>query len=66
MSKSGENVTANVPLRESYQPADLLRRGYQPKLQTGEIPQPPHVGSSVVTPVVTNAPANQGSKGKDK
>jgi hypothetical protein len=51
----GEKETAtNVPLRESYQP-DTAKKSYQPKLDTTQTPQPPKVGSSVVTPLTPKA-----------
>jgi hypothetical protein len=62
MGNDNGNSNTNVPLKnsyvtDSYQPVDLLQRGYQPKLQSTEMPVPPHVGSATVIPSA-KAPTN--------
>jgi hypothetical protein len=59
MGSDNGKTNRNVPLKESYQPAELLQRGYQPKVQMTGTPEPPHVGSATVIPSAKPAPATQ-------
>jgi hypothetical protein len=51
--------------KDSYQPAEVLQRGYQPKIQFPETPKPPHVGSAAIIPSA-KAPADSAPATKQK
>jgi hypothetical protein len=70
MANDNGNSNTKAPLKssyvkDSYQPVDLLQRGYLPKLQLTGTPVPPHVGSAAVIPSA-KAPTNGAPPAKQK
>lgn len=65
MGSDNGKTNTNVRVKESYQPVEVLQKGYQPRIQLTETPKPPHVGSASVIPSA-KVPADSAPATKQK
>jgi len=65
MGSDNGKTNTNIRLKESYQPVEVLQRGYQPKIQLTETPKPPRVASAAIIPSA-KVPADSTPAAKQK